>query len=73
MVHEMEVYDLPLNALGIARDEYLHVAGGAGDVVGAKSAGIACYWNNRSAERVLYPEFHADHEGRDLEGLLAVS
>lgn len=66
------VYDLPLDALGLQRSEYLHVAGGANDVVGAKSAGIACYWNNRTGDRVLYPEFTADFEGPDLRGLLDI-
>lgn len=66
------VYDLPLAALGIPRDGYLHVAGGAGDVIGAKAAGVACYWNNRTADRVLYPQYAADHEGPDLSGLLDI-
>ncbi len=65
-----EVYDLPVRALGIARGDYLHVAGGATDVIGAKSAGVACYWNNRTGDRVLLPEFAADAEGPDLRGLL---
>lgn len=65
-----EVYDLPVHALGIAREDYLHVAGGANDVIGAKSAGVACYWNNRSGDRVLLPEFTADAEGPDLRGVL---
>ncbi len=65
-----EVYDLPVRALGIAREDYLHVAGGANDVIGAKSAGVACYWNNRASDRVLLPEFAADAEGPDLRGVL---
>ena len=66
------VYELPIDALGIGRGDYLHVAGGAGDVVGARSAGVACYWNNRNGDRVLYPEYAADFEGPDLRGLLDV-
>ena len=65
-----EVYDLPVRTLGIAREDYLHVAGGANDVIGAKSAGVACYWNNRAGDRVLLPEFAADAEGPDLRGVL---
>ena len=65
-----EVYDLPVRALGIAREAWLHVAGGANDVIGAKSAGVACYWNNRTGDRVLLPEFAADAEGPDLRGVL---
>ena len=67
-----EVYDLPNEALGIGRGEYLHVAGGGVDVVGAKSAGVACYWNNRNGDSVLYLEFAADFEGPDLTGLLDI-
>ena len=65
-----EVYDLPVRALGIAREDYLHVAGSANDVIGAKSAGVACYWNNRTGDRVLLPELAADAEGPDLRGVL---
>ena len=65
-----EVYDLPARALGIARESYLHVAGSANDVIGAKSAGVPCYWNNRTGDRVLLPEFAADAEGPDLRGVL---
>ena len=65
-----EVYDLPIRALGIAREHYLHVAGSANDVIGAKSAGVACYWNNRTGDRVLLPRFSADAEGPDLRGVL---
>ena len=60
----------PVHALGIARESYLHVAGSANDVIGAKSAGVACYWNNRTGDRVLLPEFAADAEGPDLRGVL---
>ena len=60
----------PVCALGIAREGYLHVAGNANDVIGAKSAGVACYWNNRTGDRVLLPEFAADAEGPDLRGVL---
>ncbi len=66
------VYDLPIDELGLGRNEYLHVAGGANDVVGAKSAGVACYWNNRTGDQVLYPQFTADFEGPNLTGLLDI-
>ena len=67
-----EVYDLPVRALGIAREDYLHVAGSANDVIGARSAGVACYWNNRAGDRVLLPEFAADAEGPNLRGVLGL-
>ena len=66
------IYDLPLIALGIERHEYIHVAGGANDVVGAKSSGIFCYWSNRSSDQVLYPDLAADYQGPDLKGLLKI-
>lgn len=68
-----EVYDLPVEALGIAREDYLHVAGGANDVIGAKAAGVACYWSNRTGDRAPLPEFSADAEGPDLRGVLDVA
>ncbi len=66
------VYELPERLLGIAAADVLHVAGGAGDVLGAKAFGLRCYWSNRSGERVADPAFSADHEGRDLTGVLAL-
>lgn len=63
-----DVYRLPIRALGI--DGYVHVAGSANDVVGARSAGIRCYWSNRQGDRVLLPELAADGEGSDLRPLL---
>lgn len=64
------VYALPARELGV--DDYLHVAGSANDVVGAKAAGVACYWSNRQGDVVLLPEYAADHEGADLSGLLEI-
>lgn len=66
------VYRLPTAALGISAAQYLHVAGGAGDVVGAKAAGVACYWPNRSGDQVLLPAYAPDAQGDSLEGVLAV-
>lgn len=63
-----EIYALPRRALGIAA--YLHVAGSANDVIGARAAGVRCYWSNRHDDRVLLPDYAADCEGADLSGLL---
>ncbi len=65
-----DMYAMPTRMLGI--DEYLHVAGSPNDVIGAQSAGVSCYWSNRQDDRVLLPEFAADHEGPDLKGVLAI-
>lgn len=63
-----EMYALPRRALGIAT--YLHVAGSANDVIGARAARVRCYWSNRQGDRVLLPDYAADCEGTDLSGLL---
>jgi len=63
-----DVYALPRRVLGIA--DYLHVAGSANDVIGAKSAGIRCYWSNRQNDRVLLREYAPDGQASDLAGLL---
>lgn len=66
------IYDLPVRDMGITRADYLHVAGGAMDVVGARAAGVACYWNNRTGDSVLFPDCAATYEGPDLTGLLDI-
>ena len=66
------VYDLPTAVLGIPRDQVLHVAGGAMDVVGAVAAGVPCYWSNRHGDRVIDPAYPADFEDASLQGLLGI-
>lgn len=66
------VYALPEKKLGVAKSDYLHVAGGANDVIGAKAAGVACYWNNRDGAGVLFPEHAADFEAPDLSRLIDI-
>jgi 2-haloacid dehalogenase len=66
------IYALPMRMLALGRDEVLHVAGSGNDVLGAKSAGLACAWSNRSNERLIDPGVHPDHDMRDLTGLLAI-
>lgn len=66
------VYRLPTDELGVEITQYLHVAGGAGDVVGAKAAGVTCYWSNRSDDSVLMPAYAPDFTGDSLEGVPAV-
>ena len=64
------VYALPLQALGLAADQMLHIAGSATDVMGAKSAGLRCVWVNRGHDSLLDARLAPDHEVEDLHGLL---
>jgi 2-haloacid dehalogenase len=64
------VYAMPSKALAI--ENYLHVAGSANDVIGAKAAGVSCYWSNRLGDRVVLPDCQPDHQGRDLTGILHI-
>lgn len=63
------VYDLPTTVLGIAKDDVLHVAGSANDVLGAVAAGMACAWSNRHDDRVLDPRYPPTYELADLSGV----
>jgi 2-haloacid dehalogenase len=64
------MYLLPRQRLGLADADVLHVAGSSTDVLGCKSAGLACAWSNRNGDAMLDPDVRADHEMRDLTGLL---
>lgn len=66
------VYGLPERVLGVASGEVLHVAGSGNDVLGARLAGLRCAWSNRNGDAVIDPEVRADHEMRDLAGLLEI-
>jgi len=66
------VYALPEKILGVPTMQVLHVAGSGNDVLGAKLAGLRCAWSNRAGDRVIDPSVRADHEMRDLSGLLEV-
>jgi len=66
------VYAFPLEALGLAADQMLHIAGSATDVMGAKSAGLRCVWSNRAQDRLLDARLAPDHEFEDLRGLLPI-
>ena len=67
-----DVYDVPLNALGLKKDEMLHVAGSSFDVMGAKSAGCHCAWSNRLKEYVLDERYKPDYELSNLYELLDI-
>lgn len=63
------VYALPGSMLGIAAKEYLHVAGGANDALGAAAAGVDCYWSNRQGDFVLDPAYAPVFERANLDDL----
>ena len=60
------VYDLPTTALGIAKQDVVHVAGSANDVLGTIAAGIRCIWSNRHGDQVLDPAYPPTHEVSNL-------
>ena len=64
------VYAIPGQSIGA--ENYLHVAGSASDVVGARAAGVSCYWSNRQGDRVVLPDYAANYQGSDLTGVLAI-
>jgi 2-haloacid dehalogenase len=66
------VYALPERILGVPSAQVLHVAGSGNDMLGAKLAGLRCAWSNRSGDPGIDPSVRADHEMRDLAGLLEV-
>lgn len=63
------IYDLPRGMLGITAKEYLHVAGGANDALGAAAAGVDCYWSNRQGDFVLDPAYEPVYERTSLDDL----
>tara|TARA_B100000513_G_C11873476_1_gene176754 strand:- start:346 stop:1029 length:684 start_codon:yes stop_codon:yes gene_type:complete len=64
------VYELPTRILGIGCKDVLHVAGGAGDVLGAAAYGMTCYWSNRANDVPLDPALGPTYQGKDLRGVL---
>lgn len=64
------VYDIPTAALGISKENILHVAGSSNDVLGTIAAGIKCVWSNRHADQLLDPAYPPTHEISDLSGVI---
>ena len=60
------IYRLPGEVLGIAANEYLHVAGGVNDSLGAAAAGVDCYWSNRHGDFMLDPAYETVFERNSL-------
>lgn len=65
-----DIYSLPVEKLGIAKDDFLHVAGSMFDMMGAKAAGCNCAWSNRFGEYTLDTQYRPDYEISDLMQLL---
>ncbi len=63
------VYDIPTIALGICKEEMVHVAGSSNDVIGTISSGINCIWSNRHADHLLDPVYPPTHEIQNLTGV----
>src|SRR2546428_314671 len=66
------VYAKALHALGVDRDDLLHIAGSATDAAGATAFGIRTVWVNRSGSAVLDPRFAPPDELPDLTGLSGI-
>ena len=63
------VYGLPEKLLGITRQDTLHIAGGATDVVGTVAYGMPCFWSNKTGEVLVDPTFAPNYEIADLSNL----
>ena len=66
------VYALPEKLLDIPRDETLHIAGGAQDVLGTVAYGMPCIWSNKAGDVLLDPAFPPAQEISDLSKLAAL-
>ncbi len=66
------VYRLPGMRYDLPAGRILHVAGSPTDVMGARSAGLMCYWSNRLGGRLVDPSLQPTFEGPNLLGLLEV-
>lgn len=64
------VYEIPSIALGIAKENIVHVAGSSNDVLGTIAAGMKCFWSNRHADKLLDPAFPPTHEISSLAGVV---
>ena len=67
------VYARALSALGVARDELLHVAGSATNAAGATAFGIRTVWVNRAGQLVADPRFAPAYDVKDLNAVLEIA
>ena len=65
------VYALPETLLGIKKEQTLHIAGGANDVVGAVSSQMPCIWSNKSGDLIMDFSYSPALEIRNLSELSA--
>lgn len=61
-----DIYGLPCQKLGLAKNEYLHVAGSMIDMIGAVAAGCCCAWSNRFGEYALDARYKPEFETGNL-------
>ncbi len=66
------VYTKALEALGVSRDELLHIAGSATDAAGATAFGIRTVWVNRAGEAVADPRLAPAYDIPNLSGVPAL-
>jgi 2-haloacid dehalogenase len=64
------IYRLPLQALGLAPAQVLHVSGSVGDTLGARAAALPCYWSNRRRRSLYDPALRPTYDYPNLRGLL---
>jgi len=64
------VYEIPNTVLGIAKENIVHIAGSANDVLGTVAAGIKCIWSNRQANLLLDCAYPPTHEITNLIGIV---
>jgi len=65
-----DIYQLPVERLGIEKSELLHVAGSLFDMMGARAAGYDCAWSNRFGEYTIDPRYQPNLETKNLQQLL---
>ena len=65
------VYALPETLLGIKKEQTLHIAGGANDVVGAVSSQMPCIWSNKSRDMIMDLSYSPALEIQNLSELSA--
>lgn len=63
------IYRLPTEKTGVPPQRMLHVAGSVYDMMGAKAAGLACAWINRTGEFSIDSRYRPDYEFKTLDGL----
>ena len=64
------IYKLPFEKTDYPHEQVIHIAGSPFDTLGAKSAGIQCYWSNRKDDFLIDPIYAPDKEVSTLSDIL---